>query len=270
VFVSLTTLPSRIGRLRPTVDSLQAQTLPPDWIYVCVPDRSLREDREYALPDWLRSPPPGVEVVQCGTDHGPGTKLLGCLPRIAGEACLITVDDDLVYRPFLVERLYRAQLDRPAASFSFFVYDVGRFRCGQSADGFSFWTPNLARVEAFAARALRSPHLFVQDDLWISLYLQNEGIAIASLQHTLPPGQFVWERQTHRDGQLGQLDGSLRRSIVMREGTRFLVRTRTLGARLRRLYWLGRWDHLRARVERRLRAAASRVGLLRHARRRAR
>ena len=27
-------------------------------------------------------------------------------------------------------------------------------------------------VEAFAARALRSPHLFVQDDLWISLYLR--------------------------------------------------------------------------------------------------
>jgi hypothetical protein len=45
----------------------------------------------------------------------------------------------------------------------------------QSADGFSFWTPNLARVEAFAARMLRSPHLFVPDDLWISLYLQNEG-----------------------------------------------------------------------------------------------
>ena len=175
VFVSLTTLPSRIGRLRPTLDSLRAQTLPPDRIFVCVPDRSLREDREYALPEWLRSPPPGVEVVRCGTDHGPGTKLLGCLPRIAGEACLITVDDDLVYRPFLVERLYRAQLDRPAASFSFFVYDVGRFRCGQSADGFSFWTPNLARVEAFAARMLRSPHLFVPDDLWISLYLQNEG-----------------------------------------------------------------------------------------------
>lgn len=52
------------------------------------------------------------------------------------------------------------------------MYDLGRLRCGQSADGFNFWTPNLARVEAFAARALRSPHLFVQDDLWISLYLR--------------------------------------------------------------------------------------------------
>ena len=37
VFVGLTTLPSRIGRLKPTIDSLLRQTLPPDRIFLSVP-----------------------------------------------------------------------------------------------------------------------------------------------------------------------------------------------------------------------------------------
>lgn len=123
-----TTLPSRIGRLRPTVDSLLAQTVPPDRIFVCVPRRSVREDCAYELPGWLKEPPPGLQLVRCERDDGPATKLLGSLPHIPAEACLIVVDDDMVYRPFLVERLAKAQLARRDASFSFHVERVGRLR----------------------------------------------------------------------------------------------------------------------------------------------
>ena len=62
VFVGLTTLPSRIGKLRPTVESLLGQTLRPDRVLVCVPRRSIREDREYVIPGWLASPPAGVQL----------------------------------------------------------------------------------------------------------------------------------------------------------------------------------------------------------------
>ena len=120
--------------------------------------------------------------MRCEQDFGPATKLLGCLPHVPGPACLIVVDDDMVYKPFLVERLYRAQLARRDASFSFFVERIGPLRCGQGADGFSFWTPNLVGIEAFATVALQSRHLFVADDLWISLFLQNKRISIASLR----------------------------------------------------------------------------------------
>jgi hypothetical protein len=253
VFVGVTTLPSRIGRLRPTIDSLLAQTLPPDRIFVSVPPRSVRESREYALPAWLASPPPGVELVRCPTDHGPGTKLLGCLPHVGSDACLIVVDDDMVYKPFLVERLYRAQVARPDASFSFHVYRVGRLRMGQGADGFSFWTPNLAGVEAFARVALRSRHLFVADDLWISLFLQNKGVAIESLGHTLRDGEPVWE-PAHAESQLSRLTGDLGRSNVMREGIRFLFDTELPGWRLRALRWLGRVEGKLGSLARRLRS----------------
>lgn len=178
-----------------------------------------------------------MELVRCERDWGPATKLLGCLPRLRSDACLIVVDDDMVYRPFLVERLHEAQVRRRDASFSFFVERLGRLRWGQGADGFSFWTPNLTGIEGFAAAALRSPHLFVADDLWISLFLQNRRVAIASLQHTLAEGEFVWER-SHAKGQLSQLAGELSRPKLFRKGTSYLLGAGLIGWRLRVKYWL--------------------------------
>lgn len=231
VLVGVTTLPSRIDRLRPTVESLRAQTRPPDRILVCVPARSVREGCAYALPGWLATTP-GVEVIRCETDWGPATKLLGCLSPVGADACLIVVDDDMVYAPFLVERLAEAQLHRRDASFSFHVFRFGRFRCGQGADGFSFWTPNLAGIEAFAAGALSSRHLFVVDDYWVSVFLRARGIPVRSLESTLAPGDLVWTR-THEDQQLSRLAGDLRRGRALREGTRFLIGRRLLSPRWR-------------------------------------
>ena len=232
VFVGVTTLPSRIGKLEPTLASLRAQTLPPDRIFVCIPHRSVREQCEYEIPSWLAPPPAGVQLVRTERDYGPATKLLGCLPHIHDDACLITVDDDMAYKPFLVERLYQAQMERTDASFSFFVERIGRLRCGQAADGFSHWTPNLAGIEEFAETALRSRHLFVADDWWISLFLQDRGVAVEGLQDTLARGELVCE-PTHAENQLRDLGGDLRRPNTFRQGRRFMLRTNLVGRRLR-------------------------------------
>jgi hypothetical protein len=234
VYVGVTTLPSRIERLRPTVDSLLAQSRPPDRIFVCVPFWSVRERREYSLPPWLVSAPSRVALVRCGTDWGSGTKLLGCLPLITADACLIVVDDDMVYEPFLVERLADAQLAQKDSAFSFHVFRMGRFPCGQGADGFSFWTPHLAGIGVFAAQVLQSHHLFVVDDLWISVFLRSRGVSVTTLGHTLPPDGRVWTR-THADGQLSGLTGDLRRARALREGMRFLFTRSALTPRWRLL-----------------------------------
>jgi hypothetical protein len=232
VFVGLTTLPSRITKLRPTVESLLAQTLLPDAVFISLPRHSVREDRSYDLPDWLERPPPPFQVLLLEHDYGPATKLLGCLPRISPDACLIVVDDDMHYKPFLVERLYESQVQRQDASFSFFVHGIGHLRVGQGADGFSFWTPNLTGIDAFAAVALQSPHLFLVDDLWISLFLQDRGIPLLSLQETLPDGELIYTA-THRDDQLSDLPGDLAREIATREGLRFLLDGDLIGPRVR-------------------------------------
>lgn len=232
MFVGLTTLPSRIAKLGPTVESLLAQTLLPDAVFISLPRCSVRENRSYDLPDWLERPPEPLQVLRLERDYGPATKLLGCLPRISRDACLIVVDDDMRYKQFLVERLYESQVRRRDASFSFFVDGIGHLRVGQGADGFSFWTPNLTGIDAFAAVALQSPHLFLVDDLWISLFLQDRGIALRSLQDTLPDGELVYTA-THRDDQLSDLPGDLARRIAVREGLRFLLGGDLIGPRVR-------------------------------------
>lgn len=251
VYVALTTLPSRIDRLQSTIESLLSQTRVPDRIFICLPERSVREQRAYALPPWLTgSPPPSLKVVRSPRDFGPGTKLLGCLSEITCPACLIVVDDDNCYKPFVVERLYRAQRERKDASFSFYVYDCGPFRIGQGADGFSFYTPNLDGIELFARRALRNRFAFVSDDVWISLYLRNKGIRIESLAHTLRPGEMAYE-PVHSVNQVRHLDGELGRSKATGRTARALVNSGCLRLNLCCLYWTSAGcSFLRHRIQR--------------------
>jgi hypothetical protein len=153
---------------------------------------------------------------------------------------LILVDDDLRYSSFLVERLYHAQMRRRDSSFSFFVYRSGPFAVGQGADGFSFYTPNLAGIEEFAMAAIESPALFVTDDLWISAFLKNRGVRIRSLQPLLAPGESVYEATGDRPNQLRHLGGELQRHKAMAEGTRYLLKSGLLRYRLRLEYSLRR------------------------------
>jgi GT2 family glycosyltransferase len=107
VIVSFTTLPSRIDRIGPMIDSIRAQTRAPDELRLYLPAASAREHATYVPPDWLAAS--GVRVVRSERDWGPATKLLPCL--IDGghpEDVLITVDDDVVYERHLVEDLIEA------------------------------------------------------------------------------------------------------------------------------------------------------------------
>jgi hypothetical protein len=242
IYVSFTTLPSRIGRIRDTIESLLSQTVVPDKIFVSIPHRSLREDCGYILPEWLTSNVlPRVEVVRCSRDYGPGTKLMGCLSRIDRPACLIIVDDDLKYSPFVIERLYHAQMRQRQSSFSFYVYRFGPLMIGQGADGFSFHTPNLAGIEAFADAALQNRALFVTDDLWISAFLNNKGIRIKSLRPLMAAGEVVYKHAYVPPTQLQHLEGELQRDLAMITGTRYLAKSGLLRYDLLLEYWLRRF-----------------------------
>ena len=188
VFVSLSTIPSRIDHLAPTLDSLFAQIRIPDAVLVCVPMHSTREDRPFTLPPFLsdsargRWPPDKLRVVRCARDWGPATKVLGALPHLPEEAVLIAVDDDRRYAPFFVDELVRAQSADRASSFSFFCYEYFGMGVAQAADGFSFWAPNLRALPAFADRVLENRASFFVDDLWLSFFLQNSGIGVRTLR----------------------------------------------------------------------------------------
>jgi hypothetical protein len=104
VIVTLSTLPSRIGRLAPTIKSLLNQTTSPAAIRINVPATSRRESAAYAVPDWLRELR-SVAIVPCAVDYGPATKLIPALADSTDDQRLLVVDDDRIYHPHFVEQM---------------------------------------------------------------------------------------------------------------------------------------------------------------------
>jgi len=223
VVVSLTTLPSRIGHLEPTLASLCAQTRRPDRIVLAIPPRSRREDCEYELPAFLTDgtfPDGLITVERPADDLGPGTKLLGALPTLVEPSILIVVDDDVEYAPYVIGDLAQAQAGDLRSSFSFYTYRMGGMVVGQGCDGFSFWSPNLDGIDEFAAGIVDRPECFHHDDLWISFFVRREGIAIRPLP---PRGTGLVYEQLDRANALRDLDGDLARDDLNQRGLAYLM-----------------------------------------------
>lgn len=101
--VCLTTIPSRLERLDNTLKSLLRQRVRPAEIRLHLPYRSLREQTDYQVPDWLARLP-AVSLVRC-EDYGPATKLIPSVLELGPDQPILVVDDDRIYPPTLIEDL---------------------------------------------------------------------------------------------------------------------------------------------------------------------
>ena len=107
IIISLTTTPSRIALLEPTLKSLLDQARPPARIILNVPDFSQREGVNYQVPDaycHLES----LEIHRC-QDLGPATKLIPTLPRVDPDTPVLVLDDDRIYPAWLIQ-LYETSM----------------------------------------------------------------------------------------------------------------------------------------------------------------
>ena len=122
IIVSLSTMPDRIDRLQPTLDSLLNQTRPPDEIVLAVPKFSIRQKREYEIPRYLFEIP-RVRVLRCEKDWGPATKFIAVvqdeLAASRDDTLIMVVDDDRICPPDSIElyRHYHEQLPDAALCF---------------------------------------------------------------------------------------------------------------------------------------------------------
>jgi len=194
--VSLSTIPSRSDYLAELVARLLAQSL--------------------AVPELLihcRKPPaiqahPAIKILH-GRDHGPGTKLLGALEYLGTEdALIVTVDDDVVYHPHLVETLVAAAHADPTAALGFrgWLLDrrgeiafPGDYRLHRKVDVLEGWSGAIYRRHFFDRDVWqafeRCPSCFWVDDVWISGYLAERGVARRLL--TTAEGGLRFPRCTH-------------------------------------------------------------------------
>jgi hypothetical protein len=105
--VTLATIPSRISKIGPVIDSIKAQTRRPDRIYVCICSFCLWERAPYDVPDWLRQDE-SIELIVSREDYGPANKLIGMLDQEPDpNTRIVIVDDDWAYNPDMLEVLER-------------------------------------------------------------------------------------------------------------------------------------------------------------------
>lgn len=110
VVITMTTLPSRIANIAPTISSLTHQTVRPEKIIINLPAHSQREKTAYIIPEFLKKNPL-IEINNVEKDLGPATKLLPVLEKYKGqkEKLIIVADDDEIYPQRLVENYLKQE-----------------------------------------------------------------------------------------------------------------------------------------------------------------
>ena len=216
-FVSLTTIPPRLGNIETCVNSLLEQTAAPEKIFICIP----RNYRRFGVPDPLPSElsrfGERVEIVRPSEDFGPGTKLLGAFDRIPRDpnVQLVLVDDDMIYRPYMLAAFGEHFSANPGSAASFYTYRYKGLPLGQGADGFALPASLLGGVREFYREAVKCPEAFFVDDLWISYFLWLKRIPIVGLEPR-PGDQYIFQHIYNDAQALNRETGASARRRVMR------------------------------------------------------
>ena len=122
VVISVTTLPSRYELLERVLESIHSQSLQADAIYICLPEFSDREKCEYLTPDFLTEKD---RILKSDKDYGPATKLIPTLLKETNPNTLIvTIDDDIIYHPYWLQRIVNQALLYPDSAIGFAAWNV--------------------------------------------------------------------------------------------------------------------------------------------------
>lgn len=114
MYASITSIPSRLDKIKPCIDSLLNQTVKFTQIFLTIPLCTLRKQNDvaYQIPDFLTSSPykESVTIVRPDKDYGPIMKFIGATDFMPCDSLVFVGDDDQMYHSTLVERLLQHYL----------------------------------------------------------------------------------------------------------------------------------------------------------------
>lgn len=198
IIVSLTSFEKRIPFITPCVYSLLHQTMRPDKVLLWLSEENFPE-LEADLPTELLSlQKTGLEICWVKEDLKPHKKYFYAMQQYPDDI-IITTDDDIVYRPQLIECLYKAYQKNPDS-----VYTTRARKIAFSEDGnmlpYNDWElfensgmvgPDYALIPTGVGGVLYPPHCmdgevfnkeeFMElcpytDDLWLKFMQLKNGI----------------------------------------------------------------------------------------------
>ena len=172
--VSMSTIPSRIGKISEIIDNLNKQTLKPEKIYLNIPFKYRRfPDQTINEKDLIKLNYKNLEINRC-EDFGPGTKIMGSIEKVRNYDCVILLDDDHLYDENMCHFFLKA-FEKEQINYSFYLNKIFKIKMGQCSDGFLMNTKLLDNIEKFYEKFVKyNKNMFLDDDLWLAIYLQKE------------------------------------------------------------------------------------------------
>jgi len=124
---SLTTIPSRINKIKPVIDSLLKQKRPLDKLYINIPWKTLKGDT-YKIPEFLTNLDGEIVCINRCQDMGPITKLIPTIEKETDDKTyIITFDDDLIVNPRVIG-IFELKIKKyPNNVLSFSGWNIGSF-----------------------------------------------------------------------------------------------------------------------------------------------
>lgn len=210
VVATFTTLPDRYHVLKLALEALHQQDHPLDAIYLGVPKKARRLNKEYPpVPEEIRKL---CTVVPVDVDYGPITKVYaGLVSEPDPNTLIISCDDDTIHEPSLVRKLVSHHLKHPDSAitgtgaligrglpFISIISSLAPFRKWNGLTGFDtgtdgrnvdlifgvagvlyrrgFFPPAEDLYEHLFKYSLMDDRIFMNDDVLISGYLSKQGI----------------------------------------------------------------------------------------------
>jgi len=197
IIISLTSFPDRINVVPKVLESLMKQTVKPDEIILYLASEQFEERRLPKLVQKARRY--GVKIEFC-KDLKPHKKYYNVM-RSHPNDLIITVDDDVMYPPILIERLYKSYLRHPECVSANRVHRISFNNAGEMLP-YNSWkkeflgrydTPSMSLIATGIGGVLYPPHsipadafdeekiektcLFA-DDLWLKVMEVRNNIKV--------------------------------------------------------------------------------------------
>ena len=119
-YISFSTVPPRISKIEPILDSLVNQSVKPDKIFINVPRKYDRFDNELIIPDFIETKFKDiVEIFYLEKDYGPATKFIGSFlnDQIKEDDFIVITDDDVLKVKDWLDTLIQFHQDKRITGF---------------------------------------------------------------------------------------------------------------------------------------------------------
>jgi hypothetical protein len=190
VYISLTTISSRVILLRKCLDSLLDQDYPVEKILLTIPQRSLRGNRIEEVPSYLLKSPykDKVKIIRPRKDYGPITKYIGGYKYIPKQSLVFVCDDDQRYSSDLVSKLVNKYKSLPHNHQDKSVVTASgtTIICTDVVYGHgSLLIPShiirLIRDSVISSTQYVRDCCQMVDDNWVSIILKKNGISVINM-----------------------------------------------------------------------------------------